>query len=620
MDKKEKIKQNVSKSLLQSISHIKSELDSLESNKKKNLETKELLFSEIEKLVSEYEKKELAKLDEYKNSLEKQHEVLNPDLKASSLQEILEKSQSAKEALVSRGDDDRYKVCYDTEVLNRELKRCLTMSFKTSQKVQKKKDEEYVYSASDLRSQLGPVFKFLDLKQTKNFVTDLFSIRGVIQSGKFQEKLLKYTFSFYDTDKNGYIDENEFGKLLIDMGNSLFPSYIETLSTEIEKNQDLDYFMKRALIQHLKHDIHEEQIELKDNIEEEFESIDRNGDKKVSFEEFTRYFRKFFILGIKRTSSQKGIEYSIKDEFENLDLYDLEHNEAQFLEMDLSEPIKNKICTSSYSRKNYVKQKIYECIDCDTTDMEIGNGLCEVCINICHQGHKTKLLDEGYYYCVCPGEELDDNENCKCFKDIKIEGTEIHPKVQKCIDEGTCTSVYTGEGFFVQKYYNCKDCKMVVCESCSDTCHSGHDCSFGGIGDSYCDCPDEDCGICDELDSDSDSDSDSNSDTDSVTDISSPRSCGSFDSLQIDPIQEVDIVEQAIDDGVCTLTTTGENYTVQKFYICKDCGLGEEGCSICESCINTCHSGHNTEYWATGECYCDCGSGEGTSTCQIYSK
>jgi hypothetical protein len=79
-------------------------------------------------------------------------------------------------------------------------------------------------------------------------------------------------------------------------------------------------------------------------------------------------------------------------------------------------------------------------------------------------------------------------------------------------------------------------------------------------------------------------------------------------------------IEEAISKDLCTMTVTGENFTVQKYYICKDCGLGEEGCSICESCINNCHSGHNIQYWETGECYCDCGSGQGSNICKIYHK
>ena len=403
VDPKEKIKQNVSKSLSETITHLKSELDSVESTKKKNIETQELLMSEIEKLISEYEAKELQKLDDYKKTLEKQYDVLKPDLKASSLKEILEKSQLAKESLVDKSEDDCLKLHHNKTVLNREIQRCIQMSFKPVQKIKKEKELEeeiYSYSSKDLRTQLTPVFKFLNVPQTKNFVADIFSIRTAVKSGKIKKQLLEYAFSFYDCDKNGFIDQKEFEHLLLDMGNALFPEYMEEMTKEIEKHSELDNFMKHALMQHIQVQILEDKQSLNEDVKLEFDTIDENHDNKVSFEEFSNYFDKFFIAGLKRLTSKGGIEKNFVDTFDNLDLFGMESDGSQFLEMDLSVPLKNKICTGSFTKKNFVQQKIYRCLDC-SDHHAVGTGLCEVCIEVCHKGHNTKLLDTGYYYCVC---------------------------------------------------------------------------------------------------------------------------------------------------------------------------------------------------------------------------
>ncbi len=50
-------------------------------------------------------------------------------------------------------------------------------------------------------------------------------------------------------------------------------------------------------------------------------------------------------------------------------------------------------------------------------------------------------------------------------------------------------------------------------------------------------------------------------------------------------------VEEAIKKNCCTFIATGPNFSYQKWYFCKTCGLdGNKGC--CQSCANVCHKGH----------------------------
>jgi hypothetical protein len=389
-DPKEEIKKQVSKSLNQSLNHIKSELENLPKIKKQNSDLSETLSAQIEKLIADYEKKELEKLENYKKELEKDLNSLDKNLTASSLEEILEKSQSAKKALST--PQDPYKLAFNTEILNRELKRCVTMSYRP---INKKKEEESNSTSSDLISQLKPVFNFMGVKQSKNFVVDIFSIRGAIQSGNFQQKMLRYIFNFYDTHNQGFIDEVEFEHLLMDMGNALFPEYVEALTKEIEKKNDVDFYMKKAIVRAMKIKFALESESLN---EEEIEENEQKSNKKITFDIFFRYFQRFFLHGLKKFTTESGIKSSIQDELSDIDFFNADQFGSQFLEMDLTDAIQNKICTASYTKNNFVNQKIYHCDDCE---VEVGLGICEVCVELCHKNHKTRLFDTGAYFCGC---------------------------------------------------------------------------------------------------------------------------------------------------------------------------------------------------------------------------
>ena len=65
-------------------------------------------------------------------------------------------------------------------------------------------------------------------------------------------------------------------------------------------------------------------------------------------------------------------------------------------------------------------------------------------------------------------------------------------------------------------------------------------------------------------------------------------------------------VDEAISKSICTSNSTKKHFVYQKAYHCDDCGMNTEGYSICEVCINACHSGHSTSYWTQIEMFCDC--------------
>jgi hypothetical protein len=59
--------------------------------------------------------------------------------------------------------------------------------------------------------------------------------------------------------------------------------------------------------------------------------------------------------------------------------------------------------------------------------------------------------------------------------------------------------------------------------------------------------------------------------------------------------------------GVCTYTVTKNAYKMQRSFRCVTCDLDGEGVTLCESCINVCHKGHNiVDLKTTQSCFCDC--------------
>ncbi|KYR00367.1 hypothetical protein DLAC_03112 [Tieghemostelium lacteum] len=70
------------------------------------------------------------------------------------------------------------------------------------------------------------------------------------------------------------------------------------------------------------------------------------------------------------------------------------------------------------------------------------------------------------------------------------------------------------------------------------------------------------------------------------------------------------LVENALQEGVCTLSFTREYYHAQYWYECKTCSeprkiLGKSEVAICEECARKCHAGHDIGVRKYGHFYCD---------------
>jgi hypothetical protein len=68
-------------------------------------------------------------------------------------------------------------------------------------------------------------------------------------------------------------------------------------------------------------------------------------------------------------------------------------------EIDLSESLKHKQCTSYQTKKNFVYQQNFKCFDCYTNLK--GSAICSVCIDICHKNHDTIFLSYASCFCDC---------------------------------------------------------------------------------------------------------------------------------------------------------------------------------------------------------------------------
>ena len=116
-------------------------------------------------------------------------------------------------------------------------------------------------------------------------------------------------------------------------------------------------------------------------------------------------------------------------------------------------------------------QKWYECLSCWGKESRIG--CCEVCANECHSEHK-----------LVPHHDAEDFI-CHC-------GISRH-------QAKVCTYYFTGNQYLRQPFYFCHSCftnpRAGCCYQCMQTCHLGHNISFKGSVDAFCDCGKFDCKV-----------------------------------------------------------------------------------------------------------------------------
>ncbi|EGC29181.1 hypothetical protein DICPUDRAFT_99910 [Dictyostelium purpureum] len=78
------------------------------------------------------------------------------------------------------------------------------------------------------------------------------------------------------------------------------------------------------------------------------------------------------------------------------------------------------------------------------------------------------------------------------------------------------------------------------------------------------------------------------------------------------------LVENALQEGMCTLSFTREYYHAQYWYECRTCSekkYNRSDIAVCEECAKKCHAGHDIGVRKYGHFYCDCGQ-QLSSPCQ----
>lgn len=80
-------------------------------------------------------------------------------------------------------------------------------------------------------------------------------------------------------------------------------------------------------------------------------------------------------------------------------------------------------------------------------------------------------------------------------------------------------------------------------------------------------------------------------------------------------------------DALCTYNMSKKRMVVQKLFKCSTCDMDDDGYCICETCIKTCHEGHETtmsheERDGFGYGFCDCGDEavSGARTCKTLKQ
>jgi hypothetical protein len=83
----------------------------------------------------------------------------------------------------------------------------------------------------------------------------------------------------------------------------------------------------------------------------------------------------------------------------------------QSMETLLQNAIKNRTCTFMVTKQTHANQNWYHCFTCGLVDSE---GVCESCMNVCHDGHVISEVKTGLFYCDCGHNKT--AHNCQCFK------------------------------------------------------------------------------------------------------------------------------------------------------------------------------------------------------------
>ena len=133
-------------------------------------------------------------------------------------------------------------------------------------------------------------------------------------------------------------------------------------------------------------------------------------------------------------------------------------------------------CTFNMHKRDYIKQDWFECYTCWGGNSSFG--CCWPCALDCHKGHQLVTHHPqneeplGGFFCDC--------------------GFNKH-------QPAVCTFHSSGKEFKVQPFYRCRSCfsrdNAGVCHQCMINCHRGHDITYVGEIEAFCDCGLEYCRI-----------------------------------------------------------------------------------------------------------------------------
>eukprot|EP01080_Neovahlkampfia_damariscottae_P006102 gene6102-10109_t len=420
--------QNMWEKVAPTTEFIKTELESIEEKKKQVEKAADSLSTEVEKIIEQFKKDYLKKMEDHEFYIDNMQKSFDIQNSATNLEEIMKKAKEVENIVQEKTVQLSYH--FDSKAVIDDVKFECPNLIKFSTKSEKQVPKANNETTEKIQNDFAPIFRFFDIKPTKNLYKDLFSIKDKIKSTdeSFLDRFLEYMFLFYDIDRSGYLDEKEFKVALDDTLTALCPLSLKTIGQRV----NVIYIEKEV-----KEDLWEifsDQIETfkKDIVQQKTEGKITLNDFKLFFKEkilgelkkFTdsegseldQHIKKELIfLGILEKDEKLGNNNSIFD-FPNLELdsdFDDDssidsYRRGEFLTISVDKAISKGICTSNLTKKNYTFQKAYHCHDCNLNTQ--GDSICESCILKCHSGHTTYFWQSTQMFCDCAYDG-----NCLCF-------------------------------------------------------------------------------------------------------------------------------------------------------------------------------------------------------------
>jgi hypothetical protein len=230
---------------------IQNELEKIEEKRNKIKESTEFLNSQVEQIVEQFKKDALKKLEK-------------PKEKVSDLLELFK---------INENKIEYFDFSLDVDVVLEDLKFSCENLIQLSDG---KSTFEHVK-----HQEFKPIFHFFNIESSKNLLTEVSSIGEKLNSNNFLDSFLEYVFLFYDSDRNGYIDDSRFETSLCDILNTLAPLTLMKIGEKFH---------------HLEKDF------LPILLGDDFNSFKK---EKISIDEFKKFFKSTVLSVIKKSVNLK---------------------------------------------------------------------------------------------------------------------------------------------------------------------------------------------------------------------------------------------------------------------------------------------------------------------------